>query len=88
MVRTYQMLKLMESAVNLLNSKHKSDDTYNWILYSAFFRRSDSVIAGKIINQLRQHIQDISYRPYFRRIELIMKTPLQIEAEFSQINVE
>lgn len=65
--RSYKMLKLMENAVNLLRSKHKFGETYYWILYYSYLSPQQYKSAEEIIEQLRPHIQDISYRTYFRK---------------------
>lgn len=65
--RSYQMLKLIESAVNLLRSKHKFGETYYWILYYSFLSPQQYRNAEEIIDQLRPHMQDISYRTYYRK---------------------
>ena len=71
--RSYQMLKLMENAANLLRSKHKFGEAYNWILYYTYLSPQQFRNTEEIIDQLRPHIQDISYRTYFRkRKEAIM----------------
>ena len=67
------MLKLMENAVNLLRSKHKFGEAYYWILYYSYLSSQQYRNTEEIIDQLRPHIQDISYRTYFRkRKEAIM----------------
>lgn len=71
--RSYQMLKLMENAVNLLRGKHKFGEAYYWILYYSYLSSQQYRNTEEIIDQLRPHIQDISYRTYFRkRKEAIM----------------
>lgn len=65
--RSYQMLKLIESAINLLRSKHKFGETYYWILYYSFLSPQQYRNAEEIIDQLRPHMQDISYRTYYRK---------------------
>ena len=71
--RSYQMLKLIENAVNLLRSKHKFGEAYYWILYYSYLSSQQYRNTEEIIDQLRPHIQDISYRTYFRkRKEAIM----------------
>ena len=61
------MLKLVDSAVALLRSKHKHGETYYWILYYSFLSPQEHKNAEEIINLLRDHITDISYRTYYRR---------------------
>lgn len=71
--RSYQMLKLIENAVNLLRSKHKFGEAYYWILYYSYLSSQQYRNTEEIIDRLRPHIQDISYRTYFRkRKEAIM----------------
>ena len=65
--RSYKMLKLMENAVNLLRSKHKFGETYYWILYYTYLSPRQYKNTEEIIGQLQTHIQDISYRTYFRK---------------------
>lgn len=65
--RSYKMLRLMENAVNLLRSKHKFGETYYWILYYTYLSPQQYKDTEEIIGQLQAHIQDISYRTYFRR---------------------
>ena len=65
--RSYQMLKLIDSAVNLLRQKHKFGETYYWVLYYSFLSPQQYRNAEEIIEQLRPHMQDISYRTYYRK---------------------
>ncbi len=65
--RSYKMLKLMESAVNLLRNKHKFGEIYYWILYYSYLSPQQYRSTEEIIEQLRPHIRDISYRTYFRK---------------------
>ena len=65
--RSYQMLKLVDSAVALLRAKHKHGETYYWILYYSFLSPQEHKNAEEIINLLHAHIADISYRTYYRR---------------------
>ena len=65
--RSYQMLKLVDSAIALLRAKHKHAETYYWILYYSFLSPQEHKNAEEIANLLRTHIADISYRTYYRR---------------------
>ena len=64
---SYQMLQLVDSAVELLRTKHKHGETYYWILYYSFLSPQEYKNAEEIVNLLRAHITDISYRTYYRR---------------------
>ena len=66
------MLKLMEAAVELLRNKHKNGESYYWLLYFTFLSPQQFRNVEEIIEKLRPHIRDISYRTYYRkRIEAI-----------------
>lgn len=61
------MLKLLNSAIDLLRNKHKNGETYYWLLYYSYLSPQQYKNADEIIELLRPHIDDISYRTYFRR---------------------
>ena len=65
--QSYQMLQLVDSAVSLLRSKHKYGETYYWILYYSYLSPQQYRNADEIVELLRPHIRDISYRTYYRR---------------------
>lgn len=65
--QSYRMLKLIDSAVELLRSKHKYGEAYYWILYYSFLSPQQHRNADEIVELLRPHIHDISYRTYYRR---------------------
>jgi len=65
--RSHKMLKLMESAVELLRNKHKNGEAYYWILHYAFLSPQQLHNVEEIIEKLRPHIRDISYRTYYRK---------------------
>ena len=65
--RSAQMLKLLDSAVELLHTRHKDGESYYWLLYYTYLTPQQPQNAYEIINKLRPHIRDISYATYFRR---------------------
>ena len=65
--QSHKMLRVMESAVDLLRNKHKSGEIYYWILYYAFLSPQQYKNADEIIEKLTPHIRDISYRTYYRK---------------------
>lgn len=65
--RSHQMLALLDSAVELLRAKHKNGEAYYWILYHSYLSPHRLHNVEEIIDQLRPHIQDISYRTYYRK---------------------
>ena len=65
--RSHKMLKLLESAVELLRTKHKNGESFYWILHYAFLSPQQLRDAEEVIEKLRPHIRDISYRTYYRK---------------------
>lgn len=65
--RSNRMLKLLDSSVDLLRNKHKNGETYYWLLYYTFLCPQELRNVEEIIEKLRPHIRDISFRTYYRR---------------------
>lgn len=65
--RSYKMLQLVETSVDLLRNKHKNGEAYYWLLYYSFLSPQQYRSAEEIIEQLKPHIRDISYRSYYRK---------------------
>ena len=65
--RSHKMLKLLDSAVELLRTKHKNGEAYYWLLYYSFLSPQQLKNVEEIIENLRPHIRDISFRTYYRK---------------------
>ena len=65
--RSHKMLKLLDSAVDLLRTKHKNGEAYYWLLYYSFLSPQQLKNVEEIIENLRPHIRDISFRTYYRK---------------------
>ena len=65
--RSHKMLKLLDSAVELLRARHKNGEAYYWLLYYSFLSPQQLKNVEEIIENLRPHIRDISFRTYYRR---------------------
>lgn len=65
--RSHKMLKLLDSAVELLRTRHKNGEAYYWLLYYSFLSPQQLKNVEEIIENLRPHIRDISFRTYYRR---------------------
>ena len=65
--RSHRMLKLMETAIELLRSKHKYGESYYWILYYTFLSPQQLHNVEEIIEKLQPHIRNISFRTYYRK---------------------
>ena len=65
--KSNQMIKLLGSAIELMRTKHKYGETYYWLLYYSFLCPQQLRNVEEIIEQLRPHIRDISYRTYYRK---------------------
>ena len=63
------MLTLLNNAVDLLRTRHKSGETYYWLLYYTFLSPQQLDNVNEIIEQLQPHIRDISRATYYRRRE-------------------
>ena len=65
--RSYRMLKLFDSSVDLLRNKHKNGEVYYWLIYYTFLSSQQLRNVEEIIEKLRPHIRDISFRTYYRK---------------------
>lgn len=65
--RSNKMLKLVQNAITLLRNKHKNGEAYYWVLYYTYLSPQQFDNVEEIIEQLRPHIRDISFRTYYRR---------------------
>ena len=64
------MLTLLNNAVELLRTRHKSGETYYWILYYTYLSPQQLENVSEIIEQLQPYIRDISRATYYRKREL------------------
>lgn len=64
--RSNKMIKMLDSAVELLRSKHKFGETFYWVLYYTYLSQQELKSVQEIIETLRAHISYISYRTYYR----------------------
>ncbi len=65
--RSNKMLKLLDSSVDLLRTSHKHGEQYYWILYYAFLSPQELRNTDEILEKLALHIDNISYRTYYRK---------------------
>lgn len=65
--RSNRMLKMLDSSVDLLRINHKHGEQYYWILYYTFLSPQEPKGTNEIIEELRPHISNISYRTYYRK---------------------
>lgn len=65
--RSNRMLKMLDSSVDLLRTNHKYGEEYYWILYYTFLSPQALKGTNEIIEKLRPHIPNISYRTYYRK---------------------
>lgn len=65
--RSHRMLKLLDSAIDLLRNKHKNGESYYWLLYYSYLSPQQMRNVEEIIEKLRPHIRDISMRTYYRK---------------------
>ena len=65
--RSNKMLTLVQNAVELLRTRHKNGEAYYWLLHYTYLSPQQLKNVDEIIEQLRPHIHDISFRTYYRR---------------------
>jgi len=65
--RSNKMLTLLNSAVEILRSKHNHGEQYYWILYYSYLSPQQLQNTDEIIKSLRPHIANISPRTYYRK---------------------
>lgn len=65
--RSNRMLKMLDSSVDILRINHKHGEQYYWILYYTFLSPQEPKGTNEIIEKLRPHISNISYRTYYRK---------------------
>ncbi len=65
--QSHQMLKLLDNAIDLMRTRHKNGESYYWLLYYTFLSPQQLANVDEIIEKLRPHIRDISFRTYYRR---------------------
>ncbi len=65
--RSNQMLKLLNNAVELLRTRHKSGEAYYWLLYYTYLSPQQLQNVDEIVEQLRPHLRDISIPTYYRK---------------------
>ena len=68
--RSYKMLKLLDTSVELLRTKHEYGESYYWLLYYTYLSPQQLANTQEIIDKLEPHIRDISYRTYFRKRQM------------------
>lgn len=64
--RSHKMLQLLDSAVELLRTRHKKGEIYYWVLYYTYMSPQRLKNADEIMEILRPHIRDVSYSTYYR----------------------
>ena len=64
--RSNKMIKMLDTAVDILRSKHKFGETYYWILYYTYLSPQELGSVYEVIETLRSHLKYISYRTYYR----------------------
>lgn len=65
--RSRKMLTILDSAVELLRSKHKNGESFYWILYYSFLSPQELESVEDILENLQPYIHNISYRTYYRK---------------------
>ena len=56
-----------EAQAEIIMNMLKNGETYYWLLYYTFLSPQQMKNVEEIVEQLRPHIRDISFRTYYRR---------------------
>ena len=65
--RSRKMLRIVDSAVTLLRTKHKNGEIFYWLLYYTFLSPQELESVQDILENLQPYIHNISYRTYYRK---------------------
>lgn len=65
--RSNKMIQLLNSAVDILRSKHKHGEQYYWILYYSYLSPQQLQNTEEVLEKLAPHIMNISRRTYYRK---------------------
>ena len=70
---SHKMLSIINNSVELLRAHHKHGEDYYWLQYNTFLSPQQLRNVEEIIEQLRPHIRDISFRTYYRKRKLAVE---------------
>ena len=65
--RSKKMITLLNNSIELLRTRHKYGEDFYWLLYYTYLSPQQLKNVEEIIDQLRPHIRDISFRTYYRK---------------------
>ena len=65
--RSRNMLRIIDSAVDLLRKKHRNGELYYWVLYYSYLSPQEIGSIAEIVDKLSNYAKDMSRRTYFRR---------------------
>lgn len=65
--RSRNMLRIIDSAVELLRKKHRKGEIYYWTLYYSYLSPQELENVEEIVEKLSNYTKDMSRRTYFRK---------------------
>jgi len=65
--RNKKMLRILDNAIEIMRKKHKRGEAYYWILYYSFLSDHEPENVEEIINNLREHMKDMSWDTFYRK---------------------
>jgi len=74
MMRTAKMLRLIDTATNLIRESNSEGEAFYWILYYAYLSPLKLSGADEIVDRLQMHIPYISRDTYYRHRKRAVKT--------------
>ena len=65
--RNKKMLRIVDNAVEIMRKKHKTGESYYWILYYTFLSEHEPENVEEVITSLREHSKDMSWDTFYRK---------------------
>lgn len=65
--RSRKMLKIIESAVEIMRRKHKHGEIFYWILHYTYLSGQEPLNADVILDQLCETLSPMSWKTYYRK---------------------
>lgn len=65
--RSRKMLKIIETAVDIMRRKHKHGEIYYWILHYTYLSEQEPLNADAILDQLCETLTPMSWKTYYRK---------------------
>lgn len=72
--RSREMLRLLDSAVNIIRANHPSGESFYWLLYYTYLSPTQLHSVDEVIENIRSQVRFMSRRTYYRMREEAITT--------------